>query len=477
MTTVDAVTAAATVNVLSSRCGRPRGAEDVKRMAKELGVSIPQLLVLHRTNDPFMTGTETDWRRGRWFANRWPFTASQPGHARRKHYECVSVEDVLWNGEPYVNTDRCWNELCKAAANARALGLVDPSSFVDRKNADPVLFAGDPRPEAFEPWVEWEPGYFRLPEIDATIGYPRIDLGRMLVEGYDHQQGDQPALLEVWVEKSTMNDVLEPVCDELGINLVVSSGFQSITNAVGLLQRSHSFRHPARLFYVSDFDPAGDSMPVALSRQVEFWQPRFAPHGDLKITPLAMTRDLVGRFDLPRTPIKENDARRAGFEARRGQGCVELDALEALHPGELARLLRDAAKPYRDHTLRSRLHEAAAEADTVANDAWRAATAPLAARVERITVQTASIADRYEDRLRALSEELAAEIAPFQAEADEVRGQVEAMVDDFSCALPQRPEGEIGDVDEDAWLYSSGRSYLGQLHVYREHHSGGEVPE
>jgi hypothetical protein len=86
---------------------------------------------------------------------------------------------------------------------------------------------------------------------------------------------------------------------------------------------------PTRIFYSGDFDPAGDSMPVAVARQIEFWLQDYAPGADIKLTPLALTRDQVITYQLPRIPIKESDARKAGFEERYGAGAVELDALEA----------------------------------------------------------------------------------------------------------------------------------------------------
>jgi hypothetical protein len=91
-------------------------------------------------------------------------------------------------------------------------------------------------------------------------------------------------------------------------------------------------------------------MPVAVARQMEFWRQDDAPGADIKLTPLALTRDQVITYQLPRLPIKESDVRQAGFEERYGAGAVEWEALEALYPGVLADLVRDAIAPYRDMT-------------------------------------------------------------------------------------------------------------------------------
>lgn len=212
--------------------------------------------------------------------------------------------------------------------------MVDVRAFVDHRNAEPVIYR--------EPWEpEWprvafngEAGFY-LYGINADLEVPNLFLPYPRALGYDYTGADQPYLLEVWVEKSTVNDVLEPVCRQFGINLVVSAGFQSISNAVALIERARAAHKPARVFYISDFDPAGCEMPQSVARQVEYWlssQSNAAGAG-VALTPVALTREQISAYELPRVPIKESDRRRANFEALHGEGAVELDALEALHPG------------------------------------------------------------------------------------------------------------------------------------------------
>ena len=63
-----------------------------------------------------------------------------------------------------------------------------------------------------------------------------------------------------------------------------------------------------------------------------------------------LTADQVARYGLPRIPIKDSDARKGHFEARYGEGATELDALEAIHSGELARIVRARVDVYRAPT-------------------------------------------------------------------------------------------------------------------------------
>ena len=46
---------------------------------------------------------------------------------------------------------------------------------------------------------------------------PEWTLPHPAVTGYDRRDTDHPAL-ELWVDKSTVNDVLEPICRARGVN-------------------------------------------------------------------------------------------------------------------------------------------------------------------------------------------------------------------------------------------------------------------
>lgn len=105
--------------------------------------------------------------------------------------------------------------------------------------------------------------------------------------------------------------------------------------------------------FSSERGSAGQSMPRAVARKIE-WMIR-GTGIELKLCPLVLTTVQVREYNLPRTPIKETERRGAKFEERHGEGAVELDALEALHPGELGRIVSAALDEFWDE-------EAAAEA-------------------------------------------------------------------------------------------------------------------
>jgi hypothetical protein len=373
-----------------------------------------------------------------------------------------------------------WKYLDECSKYARYLRLVPTDAIDDHRNPEPHIYMApeelirDPR-VLLEALAEWS-----LPAIESDLGalielsLPEVDE----VIGYDYHATDQLYVLELWIEKSTMDDVLVPICEELHVNLVTSVGFQSITSVIKLLLRVAELGRmcqagkPVRIFYISDFDPAGDGMPVAVARQIEYWLPDYASGADIKLTPLALTREQVRDYELSGIPVKDTDPRKGRFEERYGEDAVELDALEALYPGVLAQVLRAAIEPYRDETLAERLHEAAEEAHEDAEEAWDARMAPYREELRGIAAEVRRLVAGYEERLRRLDDALQVELAPLHVRAARLRQAVEAVLTHFEVDLPERPGPEMNLVDEGDWLFASDRDYFMQLEMYKARKNG-----
>ena len=288
----------------------PRGYLAMKALAKAQGCRIADVLALAEKNDPFFAGTPAHVAKAQWFAALWQacgFTGMTGVHLRRVHYRIVSqlTDPRKHDGTPYENTEACWKYMSDEASKAaRHLGLVPPTAFSDHRNPPAhVPWMGTDLPST--PALTWEEdfGTWELPTIptnladglDVTLSSPRVN-------GYDYSFSAQPYHLEVWVEKTTMDDVLAPLCRHYGAVLVTGAGFQSLSSVMQLLQRVDQAGKPARIFYLSDFDPAGDAMPVAIARQIEFHTPQHAPLANIKLTPLGLTREQVQHYGLPRIP-------------------------------------------------------------------------------------------------------------------------------------------------------------------------------
>jgi hypothetical protein len=333
----------------------------IKTMAKQIGRPVKHLLALSSVNDPFYAGVGARREAAEWFAALWQGQWHGQAHLRRLLYQLVSSDKPIIkpDGREFQNTEGDWTFLCSASLSARYLDLVPFDGLVDRRNGEPMIFAAnldaDPN-EKLEAScsVSGEEPY--LPEI-AIPGMPSLP--------WLHLDVDRPVqkfIVEVWIEKSTQNDWLVPLCQRRGVNLVVGIGEQSEIRSRELALRSAKYGAPVRVLYLSDFDPGGRSMPKAVARKVEFTLAKFGLNNvDLQLIPLALTPEQCRFYKLPRIPIKESERRRDKFEATFGIGATELDALEALHPGELARLLNDELDRWLDRTLGNRF--AAVQAD------------------------------------------------------------------------------------------------------------------
>lgn len=455
----------------------PRTIDDLAKAAKLLGVPKKELLVLDPSNDPFNVGTPAKVRDAEWFTSLWERFGNRGVHNRRIHYIAQSTGDVLMpNGETYVNTESCWRTLEKASKYARDLALVDPELLADKRNAESRLYAPGQREQEPHPYtqvqIDGSPlrsyNAWQLPSIDPDdLTLYGFDVGDAQVYDYDYHPDDQPFLVELWIEKSTMDDVLSPLCRNLNANYTPGTGFTSKTRVAQMLRRAQWSGKPVRIFVISDFDPAGADMPSSIARNVEFYRDRIAPDVEFKLHHVGMTHEWAERYDLPRAPIKDDDKRKDNFERLHGEGCVELDALEALHPGALAREIRAEITPYIDLEFARTLRAVESEAEQAAQAAWHATTATLRADLGEIEDQVRDVADRYRDRLTDLGAELERDLAPHRERLGDLWARLVDLAGDPTPNLPGRPVPSPAGRDESAWLYDSGRHWLDQLKRYR----------
>lgn len=423
----------------------------IKQLSKSMGVRVTDLIALAPQNDPFYTGTPNDWALGQWFADLWQAFGYGDGvHLRRIHYQIISQNPVMLlpNGTPYENTMECWDLLNLASKAARYLGLVSAAAFVDRRNADAVEHAvyTTTAPDAHV-WSYLSRYDFQFPDFPTLPHYA--------LSGYEANQGYH---LEIWCEKSTMNDVLLPLCEQYGANLQIGSGELSITAALSLVGRLQRAGRPARIFYVSDFDPAGQSMPVAMSRKVEYFVETLGLDLDIRVFPVVLTLDQVREYALPRTPIKETERRRAGFEGRYGEGAVELDALEALYPGVLADILRSYMGSYYDQTLAERVYRAEEQLRMDLGVVEDAVVGAYGQELETLKQEHEALKQAYTAQMEGYSQRVR---ELWQAMSRDLRAN---LLDIHQYPVPQPYAAEeIGE-----GLYNSARNYLAQIAAYKE---------
>ncbi len=425
--------------------------EHIKQLARQTGQRVTDLIPLAPQNDPFYTGTPNDWALAEWFASLWQaFRYTTKVHIRRVHYQIVSQNPpvMMPNGLPYENTEGCWNLLNLASKAARYLQLVDPEAFVDRRNPEAVVYASHrtPEPEVWATSRLWG-SQLRLPDFP--------DLPAYRVSGYESAQAFH---LECWCEKSTMNDVLEPLCQHYGMNLQTGLGELSITATLALVHRLQEVGKPARIFYVSDFDPAGQGMPVSVSRKVEYFVRTLGLAVDVRVFPVILTAEQVQHYQLPRTPIKETERRRGGFEDRYGEGAVELDALEALYPGELQAVLSQCIECYFDPTLPQRTKDMQARLERDLALIWQQVTGRFSGDIDMLRAVHAELQQEFGVRMSAYGEQIQ---ALWQAMRSELDLSVPGL-DSYPLPAPMF-SGELAE-----GLYDSSRDYLEQIEAYKQ---------
>jgi hypothetical protein len=440
--------------------------KSINALAKELGRPAGTLIALSPHNDPFWAGVPARQANAEWFAEIWSRFGFGAGiHLRRIHYLLISQPSpvVMRDGSPYENTTECSAKLNEAAKSARNLRLVDPANFVDRRNSEAVLAE----------LIEDEGATVWLAGADEPWPAPTIEMLSSTLPGLPSLTFASPTVaqryaVEIWVEKSTINDILDPLHRQYGVNIVPLTGESSDTRCQELVDRALEHGRPVRVLYISDFDPAGQSMPVAVARKIEHRLRTDGLELDIQVRPVALTPEQCVEYRLPRTPIKATEQRAGRFEERFGEGATELDALEALHPGVLRDILTEEIERYYDGSLDEQVEEVAAELgrdlDDINDEARSATEIRIVERdyseiVERINNELRSIAERYKPELQAIADRFS---TIRETVADRLREEAPDP-DGYDW-----PEPDDSDEDDDP-LFDSSRDYVEQIDRYKEH--------
>jgi hypothetical protein len=107
----------------------------------ETGLGLGQLTALSPQNDPYRLDTPANHALGKWFSDQMERLnlLQRRLHLRGIHYALLG-STTMPTGEPYINTDECWEWLQDEAAKAaRWLGYVSLEAITDARNAPPVI--------------------------------------------------------------------------------------------------------------------------------------------------------------------------------------------------------------------------------------------------------------------------------------------------------------------------------------------------
>jgi hypothetical protein len=411
--------------------------DQLKAACKELGRPGEYMVALSRENDPFAI-RDGRVQMAKWLATVWhDLRITGTVHVRRIHYVIVSHKDIAFpKGGNYENTERHWDSLRWAVRDARYLELIPGDDFEDRRNAVPIVHLVNGASSAHVGIPQR--AEFNMPDLPELYFWePKID---------------QRYHVEIWAEKTTQNDILEPIAQRYGINLITGAGELSYTACSRLMRRIEEIGRPTRILYISDFDPSGENMPVSVARKVEYFIRKNELDLDVQVRPIALTKEQCEEYRLPRVPLKTNNksniARAERWEEKHGEGATELDALEALHPGSLRQIVEAEIDRYHDHDLEAGVNEEAAGIEAEIDDT------------------NESVQAEFEDQIEEI-----------KAEFEDLKARVESLYLDMDTRLREEapdlegidwPEPADGDDDDDP-LYCSSRDYVEQIERYKLH--------
>jgi|SRR5450755_1028792 len=448
----------------------PEGYEELQELAAWLRRPLRSLIALSPDTDPYLADRPARLATAQWVAELYARLNFQPGtHIRRIHYVLVSQPSpvLMVNGKPYENTIRCSAILIDGARDARYLGLIPANTIIDRRNPPPTIYLTDEGESP--PEIDTRAGYVATMSGDDLSYYaPELSLPSMSVT---EPMVAQPYHLEIWCEKSTMNDILMPLGSEYGNNIITGVGEMSTTACEALIDRADASDRPVRILYVSDFDPAGLSMPVAVARKIEFYARKSGLEFDIQIRDVVLTHEQCIQYRLPRTPLKKTERRGGGkFEARFGEGATELDALEAIHPGVLREVLLTEIERYYDGDLADNIQEVVSEVEDDLDRIESEIVARHADDIEALAKEREALNDEGAKEIERVRQFMAPKEAAYVQRAQQV---LTAIVAELQAEVPDVddydwPEAAGGDEDPDP-MYDSTRSFMDQIDRYREH--------
>lgn len=334
----------------------------LREIIKSAGGSLKDWTVMSDNTDPFRIDTPANHRDAQWLAGQWSLIKSHTGkarvHARALHYDLVGKDGldpaVKPNGAVYINTEQDWEWTQRTIGFARWLGYIPFHEIVDNRNDAPDNFTVATVLPALQVFSNTQ-------NLDTALSAPKL-----FVASTEDPVRQQDYRLVVIGEKSSLADVVSPICRRFEAELVLPTGELSTTLLYGIAQRANYDGRPCKVFYLSDFDPTGHHMPIEVSRKLQGMVAEFFPDLDIEVRVSGLTGDQVRGLGLPSTPMKDGESRADKWRERYGCEQTELDALRAR---DLARILTESMAPFFDETLEARVGEAysAAKDETRAN--------------------------------------------------------------------------------------------------------------
>ena len=188
-----------------------------------MGLTLSDLTVLSAAHDPYRVATPSRMRDAQWFAEQWT-TFSAP-HLRGFHYKLIG-RATKPDGEPYTGSFDGWRWLKGASAAARWLGLVPFDELEDRRSGDPIIHRAERSKTTL---VAGASAVFQAatpPSVTVTTD-ARSRTGWLdFYPALSGMAAEQPYVLAIFGEKSSLDEELRPIVVEKGADLYLETGEQ-----------------------------------------------------------------------------------------------------------------------------------------------------------------------------------------------------------------------------------------------------------
>ena len=397
--------------------------------AEERGLTAKDLRIL--TTDPYLVGTEGEYRDAKWAAKLWDEMMAgrrKEIHIRGFHYWIQSRRVAKPNGRIYGDDPiKDWRWLQKVTQIARYLRVGTWDRLVDMKH---------PNVQDYDIYDSNIGLYITNQTIEDVIRRDLHDMvdtlmnkARQLAPKYQ-TDGYQTYHLEIWCEKNSMGFIIEPICRRLGAAyqpLVGQSSVKKVDMLARRVIRAAEAGKKIRIWYIADWDRYGWSMVTAVARKLEFMMVDEGIKADVRLTRLALNDNQIEKYNLPKAP-------------KLGEAVVELDALEAIRPGELGKMIKNALNPYMDNQ------------------------SPRIVQEENAKME-AKLTEMLEQGLRPALKKALENVS-----LDDVDIDVHGVIDpEFT---PPERDHEV-DEDDD-WVYDSNRDWFTQLGEFRKYKESRE---
>lgn len=209
----------------------------------------------------------------------------------------------------YDKTEKAYGRLCETLNRARRSGLIDFGAIRDDglTRIEPQTWAGTAE---FLRGVQTAAANFRM----------------------DRQSG-QPVRLRLVTESAGMAPQLARVANEYGVPVLSSGGFNSLTGKYELARELAACDAGTEILHVGDYDTSGVHVFSSLAEDLAELTVGLGG-AEPAFTRLAVTEAQARDLNLPSAPPKASDKRRFDGD--------ETWQAEAIPPGVLARIVRDA---------------------------------------------------------------------------------------------------------------------------------------